>query len=298
MPRGCEVPELPRTKEALAIKQPEMMWRDQDPSLVLLYGPHSRRFRLCAPGPLVVGRDAACDVLLDWPSVSRRHAELILSDETVLVRDLGSTNGTEVNDTTIQQQQLRDGDLVAAGEVQLRYLGHGVQQCSHQDLLYRETRSDSITTTYSTRHLMSILEREASRAHRYGRPFCVAALGVDGLRQIKERHKTAGIQILRQLALVVRNNIRRADSLARLSHNELAIVLPEIELEGARALAQKLSDLVARTEFVVGDEALEVTISVGVAAHDGSTCNASMVLGRASEKLRRARTTGGSTVAA
>ncbi|MCH7944530.1 MAG: FHA domain-containing protein [Armatimonadetes bacterium] len=49
------------------------------------------------PGVNVVGRELGCDVALTWEqSVSRRHAELVVDQGTVTVRDLGSTNGTFV----------------------------------------------------------------------------------------------------------------------------------------------------------------------------------------------------------
>ena len=297
-PVGAEAQDLPETAETRSIRATELTWPDRDASLVLIHGPRSRRFRLVPPGPLVLGRDEGCDVELDWPSVSRRHAEVILSEHAVTIRDLGSTNGTEVNGVTVQEQQLRDGDQVTIGQVLLRFMGQGVQECNHRDLLYQRTKHDSTTTTYSMRHLLQIMEREASRSQRYDRPFCLLALGIDGLKALNQRDNTAGIQVMRQLALMVRNNIRRADSLARLNQNELAVVLPELELAGARSLGRKLCELVDNSVFVVGQETLKVTISVGLAAHDTSSCDPSLVLCSANEQLLAARRKGGNIVAA
>ncbi len=294
----ADVHDLPETAEARSIRSSaELNWPDRDASLVLIHGPRSKRYRLVPPGPLVLGREEGCDVVLDWPSVSRRHAEVTLDGQTVTIRDLGSTNGTEVNGVTIQRQQLRDGDQVAIGQVLLRFMGHGIQECTHRDLLYQRTKLDSTATTYSMRHLLQIMEREACRSQRYNRPFCLLALGVDGRKTLTRRDKTAGIQIMRQLALMVRNNIRRADSLARLNQNELGVVLPEIGLEGARALGRKLCELVDNSVFVVDQQTLSVTISVGVAAHDTSSCDPSVVLCQANEQLQRARRQGGNSVA-
>ena len=296
---GADVHDLPQTAESRTVGgSAELSWPDRDASLVLIHGPRSKRYRLVPPGPLVLGREEGNDLVMDWPSVSRRHAEVILDGQTVTIRDLGSTNGTEVNGVTVQKQQLRDGDQVTIGQVLLRFMGHGIQQCTHRDLLYQRTKQDSTATTYSMRHLLQIMEREASRSQRYGRPFCLLALGVDGLKTLNQRDKTAGIQIMRQLALMVRNNIRRADSLARLNQHELAVVLPEIELDGARALGRKLCELVDNSVFVVGQQTLNVTISAGVATHDTSTSDPSLVLGRATEQLQRARREGGNSVAA
>jgi len=65
------------------------------------------------------GRDASADVMLDDPGVSRRHAELRISNDgphlQVVVRDLGSTNGTYLNGDQVGSEQLKDGDRLTMG---------------------------------------------------------------------------------------------------------------------------------------------------------------------------------------
>ena len=67
---------------------------------------------LVVTGQHVVGRDAASDFVLSSAGVSRRHAQLELSRGRLLVKDLGSSNGTFVNGERIQEQALRAGDEV------------------------------------------------------------------------------------------------------------------------------------------------------------------------------------------
>ena len=59
---------------------------------------------------MLVGRDEEAAVRLDEPLVSRAHAEIIRSEEGFVVRDLGSTNRTRVNDRIVSECQLADGD--------------------------------------------------------------------------------------------------------------------------------------------------------------------------------------------
>ena len=71
----------------------------------------------CLTGQLIVGRDPSCDIVLDDPSVSRRHARVFLAEGRVYLEDLGSQNGTMVNGAAIHMPcQLRSGDELAAGE--------------------------------------------------------------------------------------------------------------------------------------------------------------------------------------
>ena len=69
--------------------------------------------------PTVLGRSRACDVVLADDSVSRRHAMLVREGGRVVLTDLGSTNGTLVNGRWVTQAEVRPGDRVRLGGVDL-----------------------------------------------------------------------------------------------------------------------------------------------------------------------------------
>ena len=71
-------------------------------------------------GELLIGRHRSCDVALDEPSVSRRHARLVFRDGGWVLQDLESTNGTLVNGVRIGRCALRPGDQLTLGNVWLR----------------------------------------------------------------------------------------------------------------------------------------------------------------------------------
>ena len=64
---------------------------------------------------------SANEVVLSDPNVSRRHAELRLTDGTWTVADLGSTNGTLVNGKITREQPLGHGDVLSLGSSELRF---------------------------------------------------------------------------------------------------------------------------------------------------------------------------------
>lgn len=68
---------------------------------------------------LVVGRDERCHLVLDDPTVSRRHARLRRRDGCWSIEDLASTNGTRLNGWRIENARLRDGDRLALGGAEL-----------------------------------------------------------------------------------------------------------------------------------------------------------------------------------
>jgi DNA-binding winged helix-turn-helix (wHTH) protein len=84
-------------------------------------GPHlisrRREWRL-AEGPNDIGRDRDCSVRIDAPSVSRRHARVVVTSDAATVEDLGSKNGTYVNKRRVSDAvALEDGDQMRVGSV-------------------------------------------------------------------------------------------------------------------------------------------------------------------------------------
>ena len=76
---------------------------------------------------VLVGRHRWCHVLIASPRVSRRHCRLALDRDGVLVRDLGSTNGTRINGRRIDRGVLRPGDELSIAHC--RYLLECLSGC-------------------------------------------------------------------------------------------------------------------------------------------------------------------------
>ena len=86
-----------------------------------LAGPHllsrRREWRL-SEGPNDIGRDPECAVSIDSPSVSRRHARLVVASGAATIEDLGSKNGTYVNKQRVSHAvAVEDGDQIRVGSV-------------------------------------------------------------------------------------------------------------------------------------------------------------------------------------
>jgi len=70
---------------------------------------------------LVVGRHPACDIRLDVLRVSRHHCCLIHQAGVLVVKDLGSTNGTRINGMRVEVGRLRDGDELSIAHIRYRF---------------------------------------------------------------------------------------------------------------------------------------------------------------------------------
>jgi len=82
--------------------------------------PDGTRFEI-GDRPVTVGRAPDCDLVLNDPTVSKHHLELRRQGADVVLVDLGSTNGTRVNDAGIHERVLADGDEIRLGATVLRY---------------------------------------------------------------------------------------------------------------------------------------------------------------------------------
>jgi hypothetical protein len=101
-----------------------------------------------AARPVHIGRTDDCEVRLDDQFVSRRHARLDPADGGHLVHDLGSTNGTRVNDDPVTAGAplpLRDGDYLRVGNCLYRYLAGGNVEAEYHEELYQLAIRDPLT---------------------------------------------------------------------------------------------------------------------------------------------------------
>src|SRR5262249_17868378 len=109
------------------------------------------------------------------------------------------------------------------------------------------------------------LERELNRALRYGRAMSLVMFDIDHFKQINDTHgHLAGDYVLRELANVVSQNIRREDIFARYGGEEFSLVLPEIEAEGAQQVCEKLRSKIEEKHFVFAQKRIKVTVSLGI----------------------------------
>ena len=76
---------------------------------------------LLAGERMTIGRSRECDIVIDDPNVSRRHAEVRKTIEGWMVVDLGSTNGVKVNGSRVREEVLSPGDEITLGLIQLSY---------------------------------------------------------------------------------------------------------------------------------------------------------------------------------
>ena len=90
------------------------------PAFRLVSASGDQSFEIPPGRSLVVGRGVASDIAIYDPTISRRHAELVVSDDGIDVTDLGSSNGTCINGARVESGHLKANDSVTFGKVTYR----------------------------------------------------------------------------------------------------------------------------------------------------------------------------------
>ena len=99
---------------------------EMDVALVMFTEKGERRDFAVSGSKAVIGRHTECDIQIPLGEISRRHCEIVLKKDKIAVRDLGSSNGTYINNRRIQQAEVKAGETLTVGPVIFTVVINGV----------------------------------------------------------------------------------------------------------------------------------------------------------------------------
>jgi len=251
----------------------------------------------------VVGRSPEAQIRLRDDGISRAHAELVVDDGRVLVRDLGSKNGTYLNGERADTREVRNGDKLSVGEATLLLFTH------QEDLVpaYQRGRfltavRDPATAALKREVFVERLAQEVSFARRHGAPLALLVWELDGFAGLSARLGPEGTRrCLAAVAQAAHEGLSDGDVLGVVGPGRFGVACREMDGPAAGERAARLRAAVAATRFDGGAPHAPLTASVGVAAcgpgKDGTPEAAAALLREASVALDAARTSGGDRVA-
>ncbi|MDD7908858.1 MULTISPECIES: GGDEF domain-containing protein [Pseudovibrio] len=158
-----------------------------------------------------------------------------------------------------------------------------------------ESLTDELTTLNNRKHFDQSLEKELQEAANTGRPVALLLTDIDHFKQFNDNygHQT-GDQVLRLVALSVKQNINSHDIACRYGGEEFGIIMPHCTLEKAKEVAERIRRTVTSKELVkrsTGENLGRITISIGVAiSHPDDTLHS--IVSRADDALYTAKNAG------
>jgi two-component system cell cycle response regulator len=161
--------------------------------------------------------------------------------------------------------------------------------------------TDALTGLHNRRYMESHLSTLVEQAGLRGKPLSVLVLDIDYFKSVNDTHgHDAGDDVLREFAQRLKKSIRGIDLACRYGGEEFVVVMPETDMAVATVVAERLRRRIACEPFPVGGgtNAVEITISIGLAARALANDTAANVLKRADQALYRAKRDGRNRVVA
>jgi diguanylate cyclase (GGDEF)-like protein len=153
----------------------------------------------------------------------------------------------------------------------LTFLARELGTAAKTQFLMEQTKllalTDPLTGLFNRRHTSSVLEQEVARANRYGTPLTLVMCDIDHFKSVNDRFgHNVGDEVIRQVAGLLPERIRRIDLAGRWGGEEFILILPSTATEGAYVVAERIRSAVEVLCRV--DGGLDhVTVSLGVAEH-------------------------------
>lgn len=163
-----------------------------------------------------------------------------------------------------------------------------------QDELKNQASTDPLSRLYNRRYFFSESDYLMQVARGQQQPLSLLIIDIDHFKQVNDSYGHAiGDQVIVKLAKILKGQCRGKDLLARFGGEEFVMLLPEVNLEQARACAERIREAIQAQSIAGGDDQLlNLTVSIGVAEIDTRNETIESALNRADKALYEAKDSG------
>ncbi len=240
----------------------------------------------------------------------RKLKEYITIEDPRMVEDIGQSEavpeGYEIFALKSKEKNL--GHLVYKGvpekdKEKFAILAHQFALAFRRIKLYKEIETlaitDALTQVYTRRYFLERFAEEIQRAQVRKSKLSLLLLDADHFKKINDQYgHLTGDETLKQVAQILRENIREIDIAGRYGGEEFGIVLPETDMQGALLVAERIRKAAAARTIKAYDAALRITISTGISAYPADGKMVEELIDKADWALYRAKSQGRNCVIA
>jgi diguanylate cyclase (GGDEF)-like protein len=198
----------------------------------------------------------------------------------------------------------RRGRVFDESETELfAYLGGqaavSIENADLHETVQRQAVTDELTGLSNLRHFHDSLAGEIERSRRFNQPVALVMLDIDDFKAVNDTYgHQQGDIVLGKVARVLRELSRDIDEPARYGGEEMAVILPQTDLDGAELAAERMRQAIEQLsiERLDGDDPLTVTASFGVASLPECAKDKESLIAEADAALYRAKRGGKNAV--
>lgn len=241
-----------------------------DPVLIVIRGAlQGKKYSLKGQRKFLLGRDKSVEIQLDDANVSRQHAQITLEGDKIFIEDLGSRNGTFLNDEPLGSEKvaLEKEDMIKVGSTILKFLPAGTLETLYHINLTNAASMDKLTGLYNRKYISEVLEVEFKRAKALHSNISVVLFDIDNFKKINDTYgHDCGDKVLTALAGQVKaSGLRERDLAGRYGGEEFIVVLTNSNSEQAAEVAERIRKKIEGHVFEYEGTKIPVTVSLGVA---------------------------------
>ncbi|NOR51377.1 MAG: diguanylate cyclase [Gammaproteobacteria bacterium] len=153
---------------------------------------------------------------------------------------------------------------------------------------------DGLTGLNNRREIERLLDLECERADRYGSLLYVMMLDIDHFKRVNDIYgHPSGDEALRVVAETIRQTIRKTDIAGRYGGEEMLVLAPGIDYDGAKVLAQRLNTAIKNAPIrLKGGKSISVKVSIGAASYSPERKSPNSIVKSADDSLYQAKESG------
>jgi diguanylate cyclase (GGDEF)-like protein len=227
---------------------------------------------------------------------SGEPAETSADGHAALAHPFGPGDGTVVGLVSVA----REGEAFSADERDLFHYLAGqasvsIENVDLHELVQRQAVTDDLTGLFNHRRFQEVVTAEVERARRFEQPLGLVMLDIDDFKEVNDTYgHQQGDLVLREVARALHDSSREIDEPARYGGEELAVALPQTDLEGTYLLAERVRTAIEALAIprLNGEGVIRVTASFGVAALPETASGKVDLIAAADAALYRAKRAG------
>ena len=155
------------------------------------------------------------------------------------------------------------------------------------------SHTDALTFLPNRKRIIADLQHEVLFSDRYGTPLSISLLDIDHFKYVNDNYgHVTGDEVLRKLAMELRDHIRHPDTIGRYGGEEFLVILPHSTIKAASEQAERLCKYIQSLVIPCEENEIVLTLSIGVAQYKTQKENWQSLLNRADQAMYQAKNKG------